>query len=321
MTPLKSLTRDKMTFDPEISPSVIYSELERFHIDVLYDPLSSTTGTTSYFKLQNLRVISNDQALFVYSKGKALWENNHFTIPDDLAKILSDKSGAKTKPEHYKSLGKDRFTDEERSWLEYWRRKITGARDEYITALAETAVCLVMDHWITAKRFGSTKSWSPPELLGYYINHVNGNLLDNEESNEMWREDPRELSEKVIADIMFFHPPPLKGYAAFGERERLLESWLRGVSDFPLERIASNGALGSKFEDKDAYMVSLGEMLKAADHIPVWAIVISNRQPFTRLELEEFLKSIDRRSGAIDLNVTLQFFSRRAPDTILVATK
>ncbi|MFH1676430.1 MAG: hypothetical protein ABIC40_05325 [bacterium] len=321
MTPLKSHTRDKMTYDPEISPSVIYSELEHFHIDVLYDPLASTTGTTSYFKLQNLRVISNDQALFVYSKGKAFWENNHFTIPDELSKILTDKSGGRTKPEHYKTLGRERFTDEERSWLEYWRRKITGARDEYVTALAETAVCLVMDHWITAKRFGSTSDWSPPDLLGYYINHVNGNLLDNEESNEMWREDPKELSEKVIADIMFFHPPPLKGYAAFGEREKLLESWLRGVSDFPLERIALSGVLGSKFEDKNKYMVSLAEMLRAADHIPIWAIVISNRQPFTRLELEELLKSIDRHPRAIDLNITLQFFSRRAPDTILVATK
>ena len=319
--PLAGQTDERLSFQTELSPSIIYRELERYHIDILYDPLACTTDAAGYFKLQNVRVIANDLALYIYVKGKALWENNHFTIPDNLSKRLADKDAKLPGLLHYVKLGGNWLVDDDRRWLEYWRREITEARDEYIRALAETAVCLVIDYWITARRFGTSSDWTPPQLLDYYIKHVSKSLLDNEKPNEMWRTDPLELTEKVIADVLFINPPPLKGYAAFGVREHTLESWLRGMGDFPLERIASPGTLGSAFDDVKDYMVCLSKLLQAAEHIPLWAFVLSNHQPFTRLEFEELMRALGRQTQEIDLKIADRFFSRRAVDTIVVATQ
>ncbi|HEX9746164.1 MAG TPA: hypothetical protein VGB30_12130 [bacterium] len=317
MNPLKSAKKNP-SFDTELSPSIIYRELERFHIDTIYDPLASTTGCGGYFKLQNTRIIANDWSFYTYVKGKALWENNHFTIPQGLADYLAKEHKKLPEPDHYKDLGSLWLTDEHRKWLELWRRLINEETDEYIRTLAETAVCLVIEYWFTEKRFGAVSDWAPHTLLGYYIRHVNNNLLDNEESNEMWREDPVELTEKVIADIMFFNPPPIKGYDAFGPREKVLESWLRGVSDFELGKIAPENSVGSSFMKVSDYLDSLRNLLEAADHIPMWAIALGNRQPFTRLEIGELLSSLGRSVRDVDLMLTRKFFSLRAPDTILI---
>jgi hypothetical protein len=317
----KGRDKDRLTLETELSPSMIYRELERYHVSTIYDPLSSTSEVAGYFKLQNLRVIANDLSLWVYVKGKALWENNHFEIQPDLAERLSDPGAKLPKLDHYKTLGGNWLTDDERKWLEYWRTVITEVRDEYTRALAETSVCLVMDFWITVKRFGTPSDWSPPALLSHYIGRVNQSLLDNHESNEMWRTDPRELTEKVIADALFINPPPLKGYAAFGAREQILESWLRGMSEFPLEKIAPKGAVGGSFNSVKDYMMSLGELLKAAEHIPIWAFALSNRQPFTRVEFDKLIKVLGRQAREIDLKIAREFFSVRAADTIVIAMK
>lgn len=319
--PFKSRALDKISYKPELSASMVYRELERYHIETIFDPLSSTSGAAGYFKLQNMRVISNDLSLFTYVKGKALWENNLFTIPDELAGRLTDENADRPEPYHYKTLGIGWLDPEQRKWLEYWRTVINETWDEYERALSETAVCLVVDHWITAKRFESVSAWPPVDLLGFYINHVNRNILDNHESNEMWRTDPKELTDKVIADVFFINPPPLKGYSTFGVRERILESWLRGMSDFPLEKIAPKGELGSSFGSVNTYLEALNDLLQAADHIPIWAFVLSNRQPFTRLEFDDVLRDHKRVTREIDLKIASHFFSRMAPNSVMIAVK
>ncbi|MCX6647588.1 MAG: hypothetical protein NTY09_14695 [bacterium] len=320
-TAFKPRSHDKVSFKPELSASMIYRELERYHIETIYDPLASTSGASWYFKLQNMRVISNDLALFAYVKGKALWENNIFTIPAELTVRLTNPDVSLPELWHYKTLGGDWISDTERRWLEYWRQEINETKDEYERSLVETAICMVVDQWITVKRFKVKSSWSPSDLLGFYINHVNRNVLDNNESNEMWRTDPVELSDKVIADVLFINPPPLKGYSTFGVREHILESWLRGMSDFPLTKIAPKGRIGSSFGSMNTYMEALSDLLKAANHIPIWAFALSNRQPFTHLEFATLMKDHKRKTREIDLKIARHFFSLRAPDTVMIAVK
>ncbi|MCK4719131.1 hypothetical protein KAU08_00655, partial [bacterium] len=61
--------------------------------------------------------------------------------------------------------------------------------------------------------------------------------------------------------------------------------------------------------------------LQAADHIPIWAFALSNRQPFTRLEFDEVLRDHKRVTREIDLKIASHFFTLRAPDTVMVAVK
>ena len=322
MTPPTDITdKSNLSFEPEISPSMVYRELERFHIDTIYDPIASMSGAAGYFKLQNVRVIGNDLALYAYIRGKALWENNIFTIPDSVTDRLTDPDAKLPEPYHYRNLGGDWLSDIERKWLEYWRKAINDTRDEYIRALAETSVCLVIDYWITAKRFGMTHEWTPNELLKFYILHINRSVLNNEESNEMWRTDPEELTTKVIADVLFMNPPPLKGYGSLGAREEILESWLRGMGRYRLNRIAPDGSLGAVYGSTGDYLKSMSRLLQAANHIPIWAFALSNRQPFTRPEFQELLRSLGRGYRESDLGISRQFFSRRAVDTIMIAMK
>jgi hypothetical protein len=318
---LKGFDPDRLTLETELSPSMVYRELERYHVDIVFDPLAGFTNAALYFKLQNLRVIANDLSLSTYVKGKALWENNRFEISPDLAERLTDADAVLPEADHYSTLGEKWLLDTERRWLEYWRAVVNDVRDEYMRALAETAVCLVIEAWLTEKRFGTASNWAPNSLLGYYIGRISQSLLDNRESNEMWRMDPRELADKVIADVMFINPPPLKGYAAFGAREHIIESWLRGMSDYPLEKIAPSGSMGSAFGSVKDYLLALGELLKAADHIPIWAFTLSNRQPFTRLQFDALIRTLGRDMREVDLNIAKQFFSIHAADTIVIATK
>lgn len=319
--PFKSRSLDKISFKPELSASMIYRELERYHIETIYDPLASTSGASWYFKLQNMRVISNDLALFAYVKGKALWENNIFTIPEEVTVRLTDPNACLPELWYYRTLGIDWLTDIQRQWLEYWRLIINETKDEYERTLVETAVCLVIDQWITARRFKIESNWSPSDLLGFYINHVNRNVLDNNESNEMWRDDPIELTGKVIADVLFINLPPLKGYSTYGFREHILESWLRGMSDFPLGKIAPKGRIGSTFLSVNTYLEALSDLLKAGEHIPIWAFALSNRQPFTRLEFYSVMRDHNRKTREVDLKIARHFFSLRAPDTVMIAVK
>ena len=137
----------------------------------------------------------------------------------------------------------------------------------------------------------------------------------------MWLTNPKELTEKVIADVLFINPPALKGYASFGTREHTLESWLRGTGDFPLDKIAPRGTLGSSYDSVADYMQCFSELLTVSDHIPIWAFALSNRQPFTRLEFADLMRTHSRRLKEVDLKIARHFFSRRAPDTVIVAVK
>lgn len=78
---------------------------------------------------------------------------------------------------------------------------------------------------------------------------------------------------------------------------------------------------GGSFGNVKDYMATFSELLKAADHVPVWAFALSNRQPFTRLEFDNLIQTIGRQSREVDLRIARQFFSRRAADTIVIAMK
>jgi len=93
------------------------------------------------------------------------------------------------------------------------------------------------------------------------------------------------------------------------------------MSDFPLDKISPKGGIGSTFLSVNTYLEALNELLKAADHIPIWAFALSNRQPFTRLEFDSVMKDHNRKIREVDLKIARHFFSLRAPDTVMIVIK
>ena len=313
--------RETLFYSPEISPSMIFHHLEKFHFSSLFDPISSTSGGAGYFKLQNIRVISNDQSLFAYTKGKALWENNSFYIPDKtIEEICKYEEGDLKNLARYHGFDYPHLTDEMKAFLDLWNIRIQGEQDEYVKALLNTAVLLCIDYWISMYEHGIGPSFDPPSLLRYYLGHVNRQVMDNHESNEMWHENPHELTEKVLADAIYLNPPPLKGYASFGLRERIAECWLRGDAGFDMGNVAREGTLGSACADADAYMDALADFFKRASHIHLWIIALSYKQPFTQVGLNELLSHFNRKIASIDVDLPPGFFTPRAVNTVIVAS-
>lgn len=317
-----SLTkRDTLFYSPEISPSMIFHYLEKFHFSSLFDPLTSTSGGSGYFKLQNIRVISNDMAHYAYVRGKALWENNKFFLSDELiASMIEMDEGGLDGLVRFKDLDVPHLTDEMKAYLDLWHIRIHREGDYYIHALLCTAVLWCIDYWITVFEHGEEPTFDPPSLLKFYLMHANRQVMNNHESNEMWQENPHELVSKVLADALFLNPPRLKGYESFGIRERTCECWLRGDTDFDMAAIATEGTLGSSFTDVGAYMDALSEFLANAKHIQLWIIALSNRQPFTIRELEQVIQTHGRRPVSVDIDLPRGVFSARAVHTVIVAS-
>lgn len=313
--------REALFFSPEISPSMIFHYLEKFHFSSLFDPVTSTSGGAGYFKLQNVRVISNDQSYYAYVRGKALWENNTFYIPDEtIDKICTVEKGDLERLVRFSGFDIPHLTDEMKAYLDLWHIRIHREGDEYIHALLNIAVLWCIHYWITIYENGAEQSFDPPSLLKFYLMHANRQVMNNHESNEMWRENPHELVSKVLADAMFINPPPLKGYASFGLRERIIECWLRGDTSFDTGEIAQGGTLGSSFASVKEYMVSLSEFLGNARHIQLWIIALSNRQPFTFNDIEHLIQNHGRRPVSVDIELPKGCFSPRAVHTVVVAS-
>lgn len=313
--------RSALFFSPEISPSMIYHHLGKFHFSSLFDPLSSTSGGSGYFKLQHIRVISNDPSWSFYVKGKALWENNSFYVPDSTIDSVCEYNEADLDGlARFAGFEYPQLTDEMKAFLDLWHIRIHRERDEYIQALLCTGVLLCIDYWLSMFESGSAPSFDPPALLRYYLNHVNRQVMNNHEANEMWRDNPHELAGKVLTDAMYLNPPPLKGYASFGLRERIGECWLRGDAGFDMADIAGAGTLGSRFKKPGEYMDALYDFLDKASHIHLWIIAISNRHPFTEVELMELLKHFNRKVASVDIELPEGFFSQRAVNTVIVAS-
>jgi hypothetical protein len=312
--------RDALFYSPEVSPSMIFHHLEKFHFSSLFDPLSSTSGGSGYFKLQNVRVISNDPAMYAYVRGKGLWENNNSYIPDEtIERVCAVGDGDLDGLVRFSGFAHPHLTDEMKAFLDLWHIRIHRERDENIQALMCTAVLWCIDYWITIYEHGAEPSFDPPSLLEYYLRYANRQVMNNHESNEMWRENPHLLVSKVLVDAMFLNPPPLKGYASYGLRERIAEAWLRGDVGFDPAGIAEDGTLGSAFADVDRYMSALADFLGRAGHIQLWIITLSNRQPFTYTELEGIVGVRGRKMAAVDIELMEGFFSSRAVHTVAVA--
>ncbi len=313
--------REKLFFTPEISPSMIFHHLEKFHFQSIFDPLSFTSGGSGYFKLQNIRVVSNDPSMFTYVRGKALWENNSFYIPEKTVDaVCAVDDGELDGHVRFAGLDAPHLNDEMKAYLDLWHIRIHHEKDEYVQALLLTAVTWCIDYWITSRESGVEPFFDPPSLLKYYLNHVNRQVMNNHDSNEMWRERPHELASKVLTDAMFLNPPPMKGYASLGLRECIAERWLRADPQFDMARIVHDGCLGGTFDDREQYIAALRDFLKHARHIQLWIIALSNRHPFTAVELQEILKDYGRKVASVDIELPPGFFSTRAVHTVVVAS-
>jgi hypothetical protein len=300
---------------------MIFHHLEKFHFSSLFDPLSSTSGGSGYFKLQHVRVVSNDPSWYFYVRGKALWENNSFYIPDStIDEVCAYNEGDLAGLVRYTGFEYPHLTDEMKAFLDLWHIRIHRETDEYIQSLLCTGVLLCVDYWITMYENGSQPSFDPPSLLKYYLNHVNRQVMNNHESNEMWRENPHDLVGKVLCDVMYLNPPPLKGYASFGLRERIGECWMRGDTGFNMADITKPGTLGGHFNTSGEFMEALRGFLEKSSHIHLWVIALSNRQPFTQVEMMEMLRGFGRKVVSVDIELPKGFFSQRAVNSVAVAS-
>jgi hypothetical protein len=125
------------------------------------------------------------------------------------------------------------------------------------------------------------------------------NPVDNNQPNTAANKQARDFLAAERADLLFLRLPRAGRRGARASSWAWREEWIRGNEDFwhDFDGI-SQGRLGSRVETKQQYLRHVEELLEAALHLPLWAIVHTEDGFITSEELVETVRRL-RKVGTI----------------------
>jgi hypothetical protein len=237
-----------------------------------------------------IRVAANDPMIWSYTKAFALVENNTETLDEtDLELLLDD---AYIPREKISNLALLKWFNETDAWWFDNVRFNAEQLEPFKRALALTAAMMVGDYVLSFNE--QTRKLREPFALSDTFRRMlsclpepHDNSMRNRTSNQGVRNF---VAERHHTDLMFLRlPTPItQGSTARDPIETWREEWLRGGDDFWIDLERSQKALlGSRVQSKQQYLGFVEDLLRAASHIPTWAIAHTENGFISNDELVE----------------------------------
>ena len=253
-------------------------------------PFTGEPDLAVYLKLSDIRVAANDPMLWSHTKACALVENNTDTLDEaDLETLLDDAYVPGEKLDNPALL--KWFNETDAWWFDNLRRNAQRLVS-YKRSLALTVGTMTGDYVLSFNEETRTlrKPFSLPDTFRRLLDSLPA-PSDNGMRNKSTNQDVRNfVAERHHTDLLFLRlPVPVTQTTV--ARDPVIswrEEWLRGGDDFWLDLERSQQArLGSRVQSKQQYLGFVEDLLRAASHIPTWAIAHTENGFISNDELVE----------------------------------
>lgn len=288
-------------------------------VNTVFDAFSGSQSVAYMLKQLGKKVVTNDFLLFDSLIGKALIENNKYTLDDNDIDILFSEN---SNPDDF-NLIENLFSNlfflpDEAAFADSFRSNVHRLGNPYKEALALTVMCRSMTRKVTMGHFAHTqalvyaadptrikrnRSLTRPlkELFMDLLPKYNAAIFDNGQENVSYNENVLDLLPRLSGmDLVYFDPPYCNSHADYQSFYHLLETYVEYWKD----KKFVNGTKRyepkkySGFDKTSEALSNLQLMFKMAERIPVWLISYNDRsypdidtmlkliEPYRKVEVE-----------------------------------
>jgi hypothetical protein len=226
-----------------------------------------------YLKRWGVRVAANDLAQWSATKAMAFIENNTEQLSEeDVATVLEDAYVPRHKL--YNPSLRKWFNETDAWWFDNIRENAERLPSHTARALAFSVAMMVGDYTLSFDE--ETREFRQPlsqvfrrawKTLPALVNNSQRNTCDNREA--------REFVAEQHTNLLFLRLPRARGVHDLRSTSQTAwrEEWLRGGDGFWDDiKKKQTGRLGTSVVTKQQYMRFVEDLLRAALHLPQWAI-------------------------------------------------
>lgn len=247
--------------------------LRRLKFESIILPFTNQPHLGAYLKRWNARVLANDATRANWTKAVAAIQNNAERLSEeDVNQILEDVYVPNYRLQN--SALRSWFGETDAWWFDNVRKNIERLASPVAQAIALSIGMSVGDYALSFS--GETLELRQP-LSTVYRRLWNAlpEPVNNGQNNSCQNKQATEFIADNYMDLMFLRLPPARNQ---NQRTTLgtaawREEWLRGGDAFWMEtEAAQTGKLGASVETKSQYLRLVEDALRAAAHIPRWAV-------------------------------------------------
>ncbi len=261
------------------------SVLRQFQFDSIAIPFSGEAKLDWYLKLFRKRIVSNDSRAWAAITARAMVESTEALTEDHINQLLHDIYIPGTRLGNAQLLRWFRETDA--WWLENLRRNIQSLDDEKLRAQAYLLGLQVGDYALSFNE--ETLDYRRPLATVFW--RLAGRLnigAYRHPQNRCFNLQPQEFIKQSQADLLYLDLPAARAeIAGSGARSEWRECWVTGES-----AVASDATrMLTSLQSKQAYLLKVDEMFRAAAHITRWAVGCQEIGLTSAREISELIKA------------------------------
>lgn len=258
-------------------------------------PLAGEPHLGAYLKRWNVRVAANDALQSAWIRHIAAIENNAERLSEpEIEAVLHDAYVPRYRLQN--SALRRWFNETDAWWFDNVRQNIERIESPVKQAIAASLVMSVGDY---ALAFTEETAALRQPLSDVYkrLWYALPAPVDNRQNNRCQNKSAIDCIAENYLDLMFLRLPAATNQASparFGQAA-WREEWIRGTSDFwNYFETASAGKLGAATETKSQYLHLVEDALRAAAHIPTWAIAFAENGFVSTQDLVECVGRVRR---------------------------
>ena len=273
------------------------SILRRLKFRSAANPFAGEPDLDVYLKRWQVSVAANDTARWAWTKALARVENNDARLTrEEVDAVLEDVYVPRHRL-HNPALRRW-FNETDAWWFDNLRAAAEQVEDKIKRALVLALGLLVGDYALSFD--DETRELRQP-LSRVFLRlwTAEPSPIDNGQPNTASNLEARDFLAAQRADLLFLRLPRAARRGARFASWAWREEWVRGGGEFWDEfEGVRQGRLGARVETKQQYLRHVEELLEAALHLPVWAIVHVEDGFISSEELVETVRRV-RRVGTI----------------------
>lgn len=206
----------------------LHTIFEKISYDSALDAFSGSGIVAYYFKTQHKKVIANDILQSSFITAKALIENSHTTVSQQLLeKMLVLPSYSDHDHVIERNYSNVYFTNKENIWLDGFVSNLQLIEDEYLQAILYWSLFqatmikrpynlfhrknLYMRENEVNRSFGNKVTWDKPFpfYIRKFVQQANHSVFDNKMQHQALNSDIRDLLD-LNMDLVYLDPPYMK---------------------------------------------------------------------------------------------------------------
>lgn len=261
------------------------SVLRQFQFDSIAIPFSGEAKLDWYLKLFRKRILSNDSRAWAAVTARAMVESTEALTEEQINQLLKDIYIPGTRLVNSRLL--DWFRETDAWWLENLRRNLQSLEDEKLRAQAYLLGLQVGDYALSFNE--ETLDYRRPLATVFW--RLAGRLnigAYRHPQNRCFNMPPQDFLKQAQADVLYLDLPAAGAEIAGNQaRSEWRECWVTG------ERVCTTDAttMLTLSQSKQAYLLKVDEMFRAAAHINRWAIGCQEIGLTSAREISELIKA------------------------------